>query len=133
MSCDRLGKLSSIFLACWNCGSFTEKKKSSSTCGVKSTRTTTSPIQTAVRASRNQCIHEGAAVRTTETRSRIALMFLIYDTKKQPQDQRSSSEHIGGGRWARLELTLARGSKLTAPARCNAHFADVTSRGEIPH
>src|SRR5207253_8540121 len=38
-SCD--GKRCSIFLDCWNCGSLVEKKKFSSTTGLRSTNTAT--------------------------------------------------------------------------------------------
>src|SRR5207253_2197361 len=52
-SCD--GKRCSIFLDCWNCGSLVEKKKFSSTTGLRSTNTATRTNNATVIPSIHQC------------------------------------------------------------------------------
>src|SRR5437016_13265167 len=51
--CD--GKRCSIFLDCWNCGSLVEKKKFSSTTGLRSTNTATRTNNATVIPSIHQC------------------------------------------------------------------------------
>src|SRR5207244_12329701 len=58
-SCGCDGKRCSIFLDCPNPGSLVEKKKFSSTTGLRSTNTTTSTNNTAVTASISQCVPNG--------------------------------------------------------------------------
>src|SRR5207244_11654597 len=58
-SCGCDGKRCSIFLDCPNPGSLVEKKKFSSTTGLRSTNTTTSTNNTAVTASMSQCAPNG--------------------------------------------------------------------------
>src|ERR1041385_725749 len=55
MSCGWDGKCCSIFLDCPNPGSLVEKKKFSSTTGLRSTKAATSPNNTTVTASIHQC------------------------------------------------------------------------------
>src|SRR5260370_37953195 len=54
-SCGCDGKRCSIFLDCPNPGSLVEKKKFSSTTGLRSTNTATSTNKTTVKASISQC------------------------------------------------------------------------------
>src|SRR5947209_6938038 len=53
---DGEGKLRSIFLDWPSCGSLLEKKKFSSTCGLRSTTTATNANSTAVTKNINQCV-----------------------------------------------------------------------------
>src|SRR5438132_3003549 len=66
MSCGCDGKRCSIFLDCPNPGSLVEKKKFSSTTGLRSTRAATSPNSTTVNASIHQCVPNRTGLFTME-------------------------------------------------------------------
>src|SRR5438874_8583297 len=72
MSCGCDGKRCSIFLDCPNPGSLVEKKKFSSTTGLRSTRAATSPNKTTVTASIHQCAPERSGIFETNVLSFIA-------------------------------------------------------------
>src|SRR5438874_9554241 len=72
MSCGCDGKRCSIFLDCPNPGSLVEKKKFSSTTGLRSTRAATSPNKTTVTASIHQCAPERSGIFETNVPSFIA-------------------------------------------------------------
>src|SRR5207244_13047863 len=72
-SCGCDGKRCSIFLDCPNPGSLVEKKKFSSTTGLRSTNTATSTNNTTVTASISQCVPNGTRFFQILVRSFIAL------------------------------------------------------------
>src|SRR5438874_9670190 len=86
-SCGCDGKRCSIFLDCPNPGSLVEKKKFSSTTGLRSTNTTTSTNNTAVTASISQCVPNGTRFFQTVGRN----------FKESPPDRKSTrlnSSHV---------------------------------------
>src|SRR6267143_89226 len=68
--CD--GKRCSIFLDCPNPGSLVEKKKFSSTTGLRSTKSATRTNKKAVTASIHQCAPDGSGIFETSVPSFIA-------------------------------------------------------------
>src|SRR5881396_3307750 len=79
MSCGCDGKRCSIFLDCPNPGSLVEKKKFSSTTGLRSTRAATSPNNTTVTASIHQCAANQTGLFETILLSVIASASTDYE------------------------------------------------------
>ena len=75
MSCGCDGKRCSIFLDCPNPGSLVEKKKFSSTTGLRSTSAATSPSNRTVIASIHQCAARGSGIFETSVPSFIASVY----------------------------------------------------------
>src|SRR6266581_4361348 len=80
MSCGCDGKRCSIFLDCPNPGSLVEKKKFSSTTGLRSTNTATRTNKTAVTASIHQCAPEPSGTFDSSLPSFIAVMPDGYES-----------------------------------------------------
>src|SRR5438128_5268695 len=96
--CD--GKRCSIFLDCPNPGSLVEKKKFSSTTGLRSTKTATSTNKTTVKASISQCAPGSFFQFGSRTFIDRKLRNYIGGERRSPcnaggQNQTTSTGHLG--------------------------------------